>query len=107
MMVIKLLFAALPRLIAGFRQRAIKGLPVRSVSLEDLVSDDRPPLPVPPPSLPYKIIFFLRFLFFFFTEDPDLKTSHDGLCLSMFKEHSDEENTHVFQRLGSTNTLFL
>lgn len=103
MMVIKLLFAAFPRLIAGFHQRAIKGLPVRSVSLEDLVSDDRPLPPVPPPS---KIIFFLHFLFFF-TEDPDLKTSHDGLCLSMFKEHSDEENTHVFQRVVSTNTLFL
>lgn len=57
MTVIKLLFVTLPRVIAGFRQRAIKSLPVCSVSLEDLVSDDPPP---PHPKLDFFFLFFLQ-----------------------------------------------
>lgn len=52
------------------------------------------------PLLPSKI----RFFFCFFTEEPGLESS--GLCLSVFKEHSDEVHMRVFQKIESTNSLF-
>lgn len=81
MTVIKLLFAASPGVIAGSCQRAIKGLSVYGVSSENLFSDD--PLAQSQNR-------------FFFEEQADLKTSYGGLCLSVFKEQWDLENTPVF-----------
>lgn len=67
---------------------------VYGVSSENLFSDD--------PLVQSQNRVFL----FFFEEQPDLKTFYSGLCLSVFKEHSDLENTSVFHWLESINRLF-